>query len=69
MTTFIYLFMLYLLCVVLYSLVARYTIYKGDVYIKTISIVKEGFIDFGKIFAVIALICGIIMGINYIKYL
>lgn len=69
MTTFIYLFLLYVLCIVLYSFIARYTIYKGDIYIKTFSIVKEGFIEFGKLFAILALICGIVAGINYIKIL
>jgi hypothetical protein len=53
----------------LYSVIARYTIYKGNVYVKLSAIVKEGAVDFGKIFTVILSICGVIIGINYVRVL
>lgn len=67
MATFIWLFVIYLVCVSAYSVIARYTIYKNDEYIETLAIVKEGLVDFGKIFLVFAAILGIIIGINYLK--
>jgi len=69
MNLIVYFFVSYFVCVILYSVIARYTIYKGNVYVKLSAIVKEGAVDFGKIFTVILSICGVIIGINYVRVL
>ena len=69
MNLIVYFFrLLFCMCYFVFSN-ARYTIYKGNVYVKLSAIVKEGLVDFGKIFTVILSICGVIIGINYVRVL
>lgn len=67
MGTLIWLMVVYLICVIVYSVIARYTIYKDNEYVETFAIVKEGLYDFGKIFGIIAILIGIAIGINYLR--